>query len=340
MRRKLMTIVAADVVGYSRILSEDESGTLSALEMLRTRFIEPKSELHGGQIFRFIGDGTLLVFDSALGAVEFATEVQRELAAYNNANPHRVPSLLRMGINLGDIVVENDDMHGEGVNIAVRLEALAEPGGICVADSVYSQVKQRFSSNFFSIGLRSLKNIVDPVLVWRWRPASDVVAVDAMQRLEDGSNGFKGQHIIDPKVVDVLLRVHARSALLAVSDALDAITDEDGEAKYENFYSHLGEEIHTARSLLNAIKVERIDDRSEYPSDGDQHQTMGEFVSSALNDSKIGYAFKIVPEAQAIMAANDPFIVKRKRLLDLVRRYHNDDFIKQSQTLIKYVYMD
>jgi class 3 adenylate cyclase len=339
-RRKLTTIVAADVVGYSRLLSEDEGATLSALELLRTSFLGPMSEAHGGRIFRFLGDGTLLEFESALGAVEFAIALQRGLADYNKTNPHQIPILLRMGINLGDVVIENDDMHGDGVNIAVRLEALAEPGGICLADSVHAQTKQRLRSGFFSIGTRSLKNIADPVLVWRWRPGPDTQTPDSVHRLEDGSGGFKGQHILDPKIVDLLLRLHARSALLAVSNALDAIADEKGAVKFENFYFHIGEQLHLARDLLYAVKVERIDNHREYSTSGAQQQTLGEFVSSMFNDSKIGYAFKIVPEAQAILATEEPFIVKRKKFLDLVRRYHNDDFIIQSKKLIKYAYID
>lgn len=341
MRRKLTTIVAADVVGYSRLLSEDEGATLSALELLRTQYIGPKAVANSGRAFRFLGDGTLLEFDSALGAVEFAIDVQRSLSDYNAANPQHIPLLLRVGINLGDVVFENGDIHGDGVNIAVRIEGLAEPGGICLTDSVYSQVKHRIGSSFVSMGSRSLKNIVDPVLVWRWRPASGVPASETIEKLEDGSKAFKGQHIIDPKLVDVLLRLHARSALLAMSNALDSIADEKEEQiRFDKLYLHIGEQLHQARELLNTIKVERIDNHRELSTSGAQQQTMGEFVASMFNDSKIGYAFKIVPEAQAILAAGDSFMVKRKRLLDLVRRFHNEEFMARSRALIKYAYID
>jgi class 3 adenylate cyclase len=340
-RRRLTTIVAADVVGYSRLLSEDEGATLSALEVLRTQYIGPKAAAYSGRTFRFLGDGTLLEFDSALGAVEFAIDVQRSLSEYNIANPQHIPILLRIGINLGDVVIENGEIHGDGVNIAVRLEALAEPGGICLTDSVYSQIKQRVGSSFISIGSRSLKNIVDPVLVWRWRPAFDVCPSETIGRLEDGSREFKGQHIIDPKLIDVLLRLHARSALLAVSNALDAIADEKSEQiRFDKLYLHFGEQLHQARELLNTIKVERVDNHRELSTSGARQQTMGEFVASTFSDSKIGYAFKIVPEAQAILATSDSFMVKRKRLLELVRRFHNEEFLTRSRALIKYAYID
>ena len=176
MRRKLTTIVAADVVGYSRLLSEDESGTLDALDILRTQFIAPLAESHGGRIFRFLGDGTLLEFESAMGAVEFAIFLQRGLAEHNAATPLGIPILLRIGINLGDVMFESDDIHGEGVNIAVRLETLAEPGGLCLTEIVHAQVKNRIKASFIPIGPRRLKNIVDPVEVWRWRASSNAPA--------------------------------------------------------------------------------------------------------------------------------------------------------------------
>ncbi len=114
---------------------------------------------------------------------------------------------------------------------------------------------------------------------------------DSVHRLEDGSGGFKGQPIIDPKIVDLLLRLHARSALLAVSNALDAIANEKGAVKFENFYLHIGEQLYLARDLLYGVKVERVDNHREYSTSGAQQQTLGEFVSSMFNDSKIGYAF-------------------------------------------------
>jgi class 3 adenylate cyclase len=341
LRRKLTTIIAADVVGCSRLLSEDETGTLSAIESLRRNHIEPKAYQYSGRIFRFLGDGTLLEFDSAYGAVKFAIGLQKSLNEYNVANPRQHPLILRIGINLGDVVIENDDLHGDGVNIAVRLEGLAEPSGICLSDSVYMQVKHKLCEKFISIGPRTFKNIIDPIHVWRWRLQTHLNnAVGLDQSLADFQN-LSGQHIIDPKMIDLLLRLHARSALLAVSNAFDAIVDEKGErAKFEQLYYHISEQLQLARSMLNVIQIERVDNYDEISNSGTKRQTMGEFVSSMLNDSKIGYGFKIVQEAQAIVATDQNLLVKRKRFIDLVRRFHNDDYIAKCRSIIKYAYID
>ena len=339
MRRKLTTIVAADVVGYSRLLGEDESGTLDALEILRTRFIAPKAVAYAGRIVRFLGDGAMLEFESALGAVEFAIELQRSLAEYNAVNPHGVPMLLRIGINLGDVVFEGDDIHGDGVNIAVRIEALAEPGGLCLTESVHAQIKNRISAHFVTMGQRQLKNIADAVEVWRWRaPADSPDAADADKREEGRLNG---RHIIDPKVVDVLLNLHARSVLLAISNALDAIVDEtDDTARVEQLYFHVSEELHKARALLNGVKIERVDHFRNLSAGGSKYQTLGEFVASMFSDSKAGFAFKILPEAHHILESEQSFIVKRKLLMDLVRRFHDENHVTKSRSLIKFAYVD
>lgn len=341
MRRKLRTIVAADVVGYCRLLSEDEGATISAIDLLRTNFIAPKASAYSGRIFRLLGDGTLLEFDSVLGAVEFAIELQRSLAEHNAANPQQFPIVLRIGINLGDVVVENNEIHGDGVNIAVRLEALAEPGGICLADSVYVQIKHKVAGSFISIGPRSLKNIVDPVHVWRWRQPPNVDGTKSIEQLNDDSASFSGQHILEPKVVDLLLRLHARSALLAVSNALDAIIDEkEDRVRIEQLYYHISEQLQLARSMLNCIQVERVDNYREISTSGVKRQTMGEFVSSMFNDSKIGFAFKIIPEAQAILASDQNLMIKRKRFMDLVRQFNNEDYIARCRSVIKFAFID
>jgi class 3 adenylate cyclase len=340
-RRKLTTIVAADVVGYSRLIGEDEGGTLEALDILRTRFIAPLAETHGGRIFRFLGDGTLMEFESAMGAVECGIALQRGLADHNATMPLGIPLLLRIGINLGDVIFEGDDIHGEGVNIAVRLETLAEPGGLCLTEIVHAQVKNRIKTNFIPIGPRRLKNIVDPVEVWRWRPSSDAPTVPLDEPLKRDEAGFNGQHLIDAKVIDALMHLHGRSALLAISDALDAVSGEaEDSVRIEQLYYHVSEQLQQAQALLNRIKIERIDNYQDFTSNGSKYQTLGEFVASLFNDSKAGFAFKILPEAHAILSSNDRFIIKRKRFMELIRRFHNDDFIARSRSLIKFGYVD
>jgi class 3 adenylate cyclase len=340
-RRKLTTLVAIDMVGYSRLLNEDEEAVIESLEILRADFISSKAEVYGGKIVRFLGDATLLYFDSALGAAEFAVDLQRSLAERNAAEPEQIPLVLRIGINLGDIITDDDDIHGDGLNIAVRLEALSEPGGICISESVYAQVKHKIQASFVSIGARSLKNMVDPVHVWRWRPTANARLRETVERLEDGSRSYRGQHLLDPRLVDVLLRLHARSVVLAVSDALDKIAEgPDDTVHLEQLYQNLGDELFEARGLLSCIRVERVSDKSEPMTNGGKQQTMNEFVAAMFSDSKIGYAFKILPEAQAIWSAKDTFLAKRKRFLALVRKFHNDDFIARSRRMIEYAYID
>ena len=341
MHRKLAAIVAADVVGYSRLFSNDEETLLRSLEQLRTNYIVPKASAYSGRVFRFLGDGTLVEFDSVLHAVEFAIDVQKTLAERYQANPQNFPIRLRIGINLGDVVFEQADMHGDGVNIAVRLEALAEPGGICLSDSVYAQIKHKISDNFSFIGPQSLKNIVDPVHVWRWQPNSDTKIAIPSGDLNYGSTDVGGRRILDPKIVDLLLRLHARSALLAISDALDAMIDEmEDRVRTEQLYHHITQQLYFARSMLNGVYVERADKIQDDSVNELSEQTLGEFVASMLNDKDIGYVFKVIPELHKIFAGDQSLMIGRKRFLNLVRQFHNEDYIIQCRNRIKYAAID
>ncbi len=131
--RKLAAVLAADVVGYSRLMGEDEAGTLDALRAHREELIEPKIAEHEGRIVKLMGDGLLAEFPSAVEAVTFAVEVQILMRERNAAIPEDRQIVFRIGINIGDVIIEGDDIYGDGVNIAARLEGLADPGGICVA---------------------------------------------------------------------------------------------------------------------------------------------------------------------------------------------------------------
>ncbi len=141
MQRRLVAILAADVVGYSRLMGEDEAGTLAALKSHREDLIEPKIAEHEGRVVKLMGDGILAEFGSVFAAVQSAVEIQQAMAERNGDVPAERRIDFRVGINLGDVIVEGDDIYGDGVNIAARLEGLAEPGGICVAQNVYNQVK-------------------------------------------------------------------------------------------------------------------------------------------------------------------------------------------------------
>jgi class 3 adenylate cyclase/outer membrane protein OmpA-like peptidoglycan-associated protein len=165
--RRLMAILAADVVGYSRLMGEDEEGTLAALQAVRREVTDPKIEEHRGRIVKTLGDGLLVEFASVVDAVRCAVEVQREMAGRNLNRGAELPIAFRIGINLGDIIIAHDDIFGDGVNVAARLEGLAEPGGICVSRVVRDQVRDKLGFGFEDMGPRQVKNIARPVHVFR-----------------------------------------------------------------------------------------------------------------------------------------------------------------------------
>jgi len=165
--RRLAAIVAADVAGYSRLVGADEEGTLAALTALRRELAHPKIEEHHGRIVRTTGDGLLVEFASVVDAVRCAVEVQRDMAQRNDPVPIDRRIVFRIGINLGDIINDGDDIFGDGVNIAARLEALAEPGGICVSRVVRDQVRDKLPIGFEDRGEQRVKNIARPVRIYR-----------------------------------------------------------------------------------------------------------------------------------------------------------------------------
>jgi TolB-like protein/cytochrome c-type biogenesis protein CcmH/NrfG len=169
MDRRLAAIVMADVVGYSRLMEADEAGTLQALKERRKSILEPTVRAHGGRLVKVMGDGVLIEFASAVNAVKAAVELQKLFAVANAdlAEDRRI--LLRIGINLGDVVGEDADIYGEGVNVAARLECLAAPGTIYVSRSIYDQVRRKLSLGFDELGPKVLKNIAEPVHVYRAR---------------------------------------------------------------------------------------------------------------------------------------------------------------------------
>ena len=165
--RRLTAILAADVVGYSRLMGVDEEGTLAALKMLRREVADPKIKEHRGRIVHTTGDGLLGEFASVVDAVRCAVEVQREMAARNADVPAERRIDFRIGVNLGDIIIDENDIFGDGVNVAARLEALAEPGGICVSRVVRDQVRDKLAISFEDMGEQQVKNIARPVRVYR-----------------------------------------------------------------------------------------------------------------------------------------------------------------------------
>jgi len=165
--RRLTTVLAADVVGYSRLMGQDEAGTLSALKSLRRQLIKPKELQYQGRTVKLMGDGALMEFASVVDAVAFAVEVQVAMAERNAKVPEERPIIHRIGINIGDIIVEGDDIYGDGVNVAARLEELCEPGGVCIAQNVFDQVNGKLDLTFEHLGEREVKNIAQPVTIYR-----------------------------------------------------------------------------------------------------------------------------------------------------------------------------
>src|SRR5215470_10754481 len=169
MERKLAVILAADVVGFSALMEADEAGTFDRLKAGRKELFEPEIARHHGRIFKLMGDGMLAEFGSVVDAVECAVSLQRGLAERNAnvAEEQRVE--VRIGINLGEVIVEGDDRYGEGVNIAARLEQLADPGGICVSGKVAREVEKKLAFGFEAMGAQQVKNIAEPIQAFRVR---------------------------------------------------------------------------------------------------------------------------------------------------------------------------
>src|SRR5262245_17630089 len=183
-RRRLAAILAADVVGYSRLMEADEAGTLAALKARRKQVLEPLLAKHQGRVFKMTGDGVLVEFASAVNAVQCAIDLQRGMGAANDGQANDKQVFLRVGVNLGDVMVEGSDLYGDGVNIAGRLEGIAEPGGILVSSSAFDQIKNKIKASFDDLGVQTLKNIAEAVRVYRVA-GTPVVAMTAPRGVFD-----------------------------------------------------------------------------------------------------------------------------------------------------------
>ena len=178
--RRLAAIVSADVVGYSRLMGVDETGTVQALRAHRADLIDAKVAEHGGRIVKTMGDGLLLEFPSVVEAVRCSIAVQEGMAARNEDVAEAERIIFRIGVNLGDIIVDGDDILGDGVNVAARLQEIAAPGGISVSGRVYEDIRDRLNASFADAGPQALKNIARPVHVWSW-PGAGAASVAPTQ---------------------------------------------------------------------------------------------------------------------------------------------------------------
>jgi TolB-like protein/class 3 adenylate cyclase len=165
--RRLAAILAADVAGYSRLMGADEEGTLARLKAVRKTFVDPAIASHRGRIVKTTGDGILVEFASAVDAVRCAVELQRGVTRQNNGVPQDTRIEFRIGIHVGDIIFDDNDIFGDGVNIAARLEAIADPGGVCMSDDTYRQIRGKVEIAYDDLGPQTLKNIAEPMRAWR-----------------------------------------------------------------------------------------------------------------------------------------------------------------------------
>ena len=229
MERRLAAVLMADVVGYSRLMEEDEGGTLAALKERRVTVLGPTVRSHGGRIVKVMGDGVLVEFASAASAVAGALELQRRMAEANEPQPAGRRILLRIGINLGDVIGEGADIYGEGVNIAARLEALAEPGGTCISAKVHEEVRGKVGCAFEDMGEQTFKNISRPVRTYRLRPDS---------AMEDSAAARPGPTLPEKPSIAVL-----------------PFQNMSGDSEQEYFADGMVEDITTALSRLRWLFV-------------------------------------------------------------------------------------
>src|SRR6201988_678213 len=176
--RRLTAILAAGVVGYSPLIGRDEEGTLARLKECRRALVDPKIVEHRGRIVKTTGDGMLVEFASAVDAVRCAVEVQSGMTKGNMDVPEAKRIQFRIGIHVGDIIIDDDDIFGDGVNIAARLEGIAASGGVCISDDAQRQIRGKVDVAFEDMGPQKLKNIVEPMRAWRVQPGGQRAAIE------------------------------------------------------------------------------------------------------------------------------------------------------------------
>ena len=231
--RRLTAILAADVVGYSRLMGADEEGTLASLKAIRRELVDPRIVEHRGRIVKTTGDGLLVEFASVVDAVRCAVDVQREMAGRNTGVPAETRIEFRVGINLGDIIIDGDDIFGDGVNVAARLETLAAPGGICVSRVVRDQVRDKLAFTFEDMGEQQVKNIARPVRAHRIRidsPEAEPPAASAEPALtlpdkpsiavlpfQNMSGDPEQEYFVDGMVEDIITELSRFRALFVIA---------------------------------------------------------------------------------------------------------------------------
>ena len=312
MERRLAAILAADVVGYSRMMAVDEAGTHARLKALRKDFIEPTIAEHRGRIVKLIGDGALVECSSVVDAVRCAIEIQQGMADRTlNVREHEWIRF-RIGVNLGDVILDEDDIYGDGVNIAARLEGLAEPGGVCISGAVRSQVLGRLDAPFKPAGRQRLKNIAQPIEVWKWssgepKPVPDpalelsgkpsIAVLPFLNLTGDASREF----VVDGFTEDLITALSRIGTLLVISRN-STFTYKDRSVDVKQIAIELGVDYVIEGSIRKIAKKIRISaqlidgsgghhiwaevyDRAVKTFDHDQDQIVRSIVASVQNQT-------------------------------------------------------
>ena len=285
--RKLAAILAADVVGYSRLMGADEAGTLNALKRHRETVFDPAVAAHHGRIVKLIGDGTIVEFPSVVDAVNCALSIQRSAALPPDQNGAPSIIVLRIGINLGDVIIEADDIYGDGVNIAARLEPLAEPGGICISSIVNESIGNRVEVHFQDGGEIGVKNIERPIRVFRWHPGMsaqpDLAAAATLQPA-----------------------AHPEPKAATASIAILPFTNMSGDPEQEYFSDGISEDIITDLSKIAGLTVIARNSSFTYKGRAVDVRTIGRElgVASVLEGSIRRAGQRVRITAQLIDASN------------------------------------
>jgi TolB-like protein/class 3 adenylate cyclase len=232
--RRLAAVLAADVAGYSRLMGRDEEGTLAQLKSFRKALVDPAIAEHRGRIVKTTGDGMLIEFASAVDAARCAVDIQRRMATQNTDVPQDQRIEFRIGIHLGDIIIDDNDIFGDGVNIAARLEGIGEPGGVCISDDAHRQIRGKVDIAFDDMGSQTLKNIAEPMRAWRGR-----IADEAGSAVQTGSSPVE-QALALPNKPSV---------------AVLPFTNMSGDPEQEYFADGMAEDIITALSRFKALFV-------------------------------------------------------------------------------------
>ena len=248
-QRRLAAVLAADVVGYSRLMGASEEGTLARLKAIRKTIVDPAIAEHRGRIVKTTGDGVLVEFASAVDAVRCAVEVQHRMAEQNRDVPQPSRIDFRIGIHVGDIIIDDNDIFGDGVNIAARLEGIAEPGAVCISDDAQRQIRGKVDLAFDDMGQQALKNIAEPMRTWRLRVGATPLDVGqvAPGRQKPGENPGETRPVAETP------------AVLALPDkpsiAVLPFQNMSGDAEQEYFADGMAEDIITALSRFKSLFV-------------------------------------------------------------------------------------